>query len=248
MLSTMDRVGQVIGRLTVIKFLGRVNNANKNNSDSLWLCRCSCPKQTEIPVKGKALTSRHKKSCGCLKWGEGKATLKAEDQERYITSREYRIWVAMISRCHNPNAKDYKNYGARGIKVCYRWRYGENGLSGYECFILDMGYRPFGDFSIDRINNDGAYEPGNCKWATRIEQMSHTRRSKFLTINGETKILAEWARIVNVSEFSIRHRLNRGWSPEDALSIPVRKTKRSRDPIEDYMISERSRELADNAT
>lgn len=117
----------------------------------------------------------------------------------------------MIARCENPNNKQFKDYGGRGISVCKRWR------DDYAAFLSDMGRRPDG-CTIDRINNDGNYEPGNCKWSTKMQQMANTRRAKMISFNGETAHVSEWARRFGLDYKLVHLRLKRGWSIEKALT------------------------------
>ncbi|HEY9737554.1 MAG TPA: hypothetical protein V6D06_14770 [Trichocoleus sp.] len=122
----------------------------------------------------------------------------------------------MKSRCHNPNNAAYDRYGGRGIVVCDRWR------ESFENFYADMGPRPSEQHSIDRINNDGNYEPGNCRWATDKQQSRNTRRNRLLTYNGETLFLDEWAERLSISKHTLQTRLWRGWSVEEAFETPIR--------------------------
>lgn len=120
----------------------------------------------------------------------------------------------MIQRCTQPQTHQYQNYGGRGIQVCERWL-------NFEHFLVDMGLRPEGR-SIDRINNDGNYEPGNCRWATNAEQQSNKRNNRNLTFNGETHTLDEWARVSGVHRSTLRARLDRyGWNLEKALTAKL---------------------------
>lgn len=123
---------------------------------------------------------------------------------------EYRTWLRMRDRCGNPNAPRYKDYGGRGITVCERW-------ATFENFIADMGQRPEG-MSIDRIDNDGNYEPSNCRWATLIEQARNKRNNRHLTLNGRTQCVAEWAEELGIKKSTIYGRLGKGWSAERVLS------------------------------
>lgn len=128
------------------------------------------------------------------------------------TSKTYSCWYSIIQRCTNPNTTHYNCYGGRGISVCERWKKFEN-------FLDDMGECPSGK-QIDRINNDGNYEPGNCKWATRKEQCRNTRQNHLLTFNGETHCVTEWAEIKSISVGTLRSRVSRNWSIERALMTP----------------------------
>lgn len=122
---------------------------------------------------------------------------------------EHRIWVQMRNRCRDPLSA---RYGARGIRVCDRWD------RSFAAFYEDMGPRPGPSYSIDRINNDGDYEPSNCRWATQREQMSNRSVNHFLELHGESATIAEWSRRTGLSKSLIRGRLERGWTVEDALT------------------------------
>jgi hypothetical protein len=133
---------------------------------------------------------------------------------------EYNTWCQIKRRCLNSNDTAWPNYGGRGITICDKW------AESFEAFFNDVGPRPSRKHSIDRLNNDGNYEPGNVRWATQREQMQNTRRNRYVTLNGETKTVMEWSRVTGVHFNTIRARLNRGLSPEEALS-PVNREQTS---------------------
>jgi len=124
----------------------------------------------------------------------------------------YEIWCAMRARCNNPKHISYKNYGGRGITVCDRW-------NRFAMFLEDMGERPTPYHEIDRIDNDGNYTPENCRWATHLEQMQHTRKNRFIKINGEVKTIAQWARFLGIPKSRINCRLHSGMTIERAFSV-----------------------------
>lgn len=128
----------------------------------------------------------------------------------------YKIWEAMIRRCENPRDISYDNYGGRGIRVCPRWR------ASFADFLADMGERPTPAHQIDRRKTNGDYEPENCHWATRLEQMRNTRHSRVLTFGGETLCVAEWAARTGISDKAIYNRIEQGWSVERMLTTPPR--------------------------
>lgn len=129
--------------------------------------------------------------------------------------RTYQCWQDMKGRCYNVKAQQYKNYGARGIKVCDRW------LTSFENFVADMGYKPDG-LTLDRIDNDASYSPENCRWATKKEQRRNQRTCHFLEFEGRRLLLREWAEEKGINELTLSYRLLRlGWSVEKALSTPA---------------------------
>lgn len=130
-------------------------------------------------------------------------------------SAEYRIWHTMKERCLNPNATGYAaTYGGRGITICDRWR------DSFEDFLIDMGRRPSPDHSLDRVNNERGYEPGNVRWATRSEQARNRRSNRLLTFDGETRCVAEWAERAGISQDCMRQRIKAGWEMERILATP----------------------------
>jgi hypothetical protein len=133
---------------------------------------------------------------------------------------EYEIWSQMLRRCSNPRNPNFRYYGERGIVVCERWK-------SFQDFLCDMGPRPSPLHSLDRIDNDGNYEPGNCRWATRDEQMRNTRRTQMLTFNGETMCRKDWASRVGLTVDALRGRLRRGWDLSRALATETATQYRS---------------------
>lgn len=127
---------------------------------------------------------------------------------------EYNAWQNIKARCHCVSNKDYmRYYGSRGIKVCERWR------ESFEVFFADMGPRPSSEHSIDRIDNDGDYEPGNCQWATRKEQNRNSRHNRLVAVGSETIPLSVACELAGMEYHKVKKRLRRGWSIERALEI-----------------------------
>jgi len=147
-----DLTGKKFGRLIVLKDGGtRIYGGHERR---MWLCKCSCG--GIVSIVGTSLSNGNTKSCGCL--------LKERITKHGMSkTSEFKVWTSMRDRCKNPKNCRYKDYGGRGISVCSRW-------DKFESFFGDMGNRPSSEFSIDRINNNGNYEPSNCKWSTRSEQ------------------------------------------------------------------------------
>lgn len=150
------------------------------------------------------------------------ADQKARRRALRASSPERAIIAGAIQRCHNPKNPNFDNYGGRGIVVCHRWQ------ESAEHFIADMGPRPTPKHTLERIDNSGGYNPGNCRWATRAEQNANTRQNHRLTIDGESLILAEWARRAGVSGNLIRDRLRLGWDSKRAVFEPVGQTRNTR--------------------
>jgi hypothetical protein len=218
----MDLTGKVFGRLTIV---GR--NARRNsNHQAYWDCRCSCGGRTV--TTGTRLKSGHTKSCGCLVV-ELAAIMGSRHTHGMTGTPEYKIWDGFRRRCGNPKDPQYRNYGGRGITVCDRWK------SSFEAFFADMGLRPGPGYSIDRFpDNDGNYAPGNCRWATRIEQARNRRTNYLLTSQGKTLCIQEWASIIGIDYRTLYARLRLGWSIEKTLlTRPIldHNRSKSRKPI-----------------
>jgi hypothetical protein len=197
--------GEKFNRLTVVNFSHKVKSFN-------WFtCQCDCGKV--ITRRQDHLLRTNNQSCGCLKKEINKRTHTKHGLSG--DTPEYQAWAHMLRRCYTPTTKGFENYGGRGITVCDRWRF------AFENFLNDMGYRPSRQYSLDRINNDGNYEPSNCRWATAKEQCNNTRRCRMLTFNNETLTIAQWSEKLGFNRGVLLFRIRRGWSVEKALLTPT---------------------------
>lgn len=169
-----------------------------------WRMRCDCGLESEtgeyqLVVKGAGCN-------GCVRV---KHLAKA--------TPEYNTWCGIIQRCTNPGATKYASYGGRGIRICNEWRH------DFGAFLRHVGKRPGIGYTLERIDNNGHYEPGNVRWATAKEQARNTRNNHLVEFRGETKTIAEWCEITGVSYSAAMYRLSRGWDAERVFTQPVRR-------------------------
>lgn len=195
-------VGQKYNRLEVVeRVYGKALTA--------FSCRCECG--ALICVNAVNLKNGHTKSCGCLladKNRELRLSHGHTANDRHGT-KTYKSWLNMKDRCSRVESHSYPRYGGRGIKVCSRWMKFEN-------FLADMGEQLPG-MSIDRIDNNGNYEPQNCRWATKQAQANNRRTSVEMTAFGKTQTLAEWSREIGISQQSMQDRIRAGGTPKHIL-------------------------------
>jgi hypothetical protein len=194
---------QRYGRLTAIEFID--SNATRH---ARWRFKCDCGR--EHIAFARNVRSGKVSSCGCYnheKHSRGRLT------HGRVGTPEYEAWRAMRRRCLNPTDGSFSNYGGRGITICERW-------GTFETFFADMGERPSPSHSLDRIDNERGYEPDNCRWATHAEQARNRRDTHLIDFQGGMMALRDVAKLVGLSERTIRNRLEQGWSVERALTTP----------------------------
>lgn len=202
-----DLVGQRFGRLQV-----KSREPGLRHKSSLWRCACDCGSETVVTAS--CLKGGRTSSCGCL---QKELTSKRSRTHGESSSRIYKIRQGMLSRCYNEKTPNFKDYGLRGIGVCKEWR------SSYESFrdwALSNGYED--GLTLDRINNQGNYEPSNCQWITPAEQ----NRNRRTNVKYKGKCIAEWIRELGLKKTAVETRLKRHWPIEKALFTPVQEKKR----------------------
>ncbi|MET9138881.1 hypothetical protein [Streptomyces parvulus] len=206
MAVSLNLIGQTFDRLTVIAPAGHDRQGRR-----LWRCTCSCGAQEAVTTTDNLRRGRTR-SCGCLA-REGKAN-RVRTHGQHSTPL-YETWCNIIRRTTNPKHTSYANYGGRGITVCPEWR------ESFEAFARDVGPTYQAGLSIDRIDVNGHYEPGNVRWATPTEQARNMRRNRLVTAFGQTKTIAEWAELHQLNYQTLFNRLTRsGWPAERALTTP----------------------------
>lgn len=204
-MKLIDRVGLRYGKLVVVD---RAPNKSEADTNARWNCLCDCGKSTV--AYGQDLGRGLNKSCGCA--AKNRIADYGRQNRTHGMSRTltYRVWYSMKKRCKNPKDIRFKHYGGRGIIYCERWEKFEN-------FISDMGH-PEAGLSLDRINNNGNYEPSNCRWATKREQSNNRRTGVKLTYNDVTLSISEWARALNICVSTFRDRMTAGFADEKLFS------------------------------
>lgn len=191
-----DLTGHRFGKLVVIS-----REPNNKWRNSMWLCKCDCGKTTI--VNGSRLTSGHTRSCGCLQREKGDANLKlggkSVKKHGLSKTRLYNIHRGMLDRCYNSKNNHFNDYGGRGIIVCDEWKDAETGIYAFSKWALDNGYKE--DLTLDRIDNNGNYEPQNCRWATKSTQARNRRstiNNRLITYKGETHTVFEWLELLGI--------------------------------------------------
>lgn len=217
-----DIVGKRFEKLTVIKLANKIQKYNskgcKDGLKYIYLCSCDCG--NTCFVERNHLITLHTKSCGCYKIGMHTNRL-TKHNKRY--TKIYNVWSGIKRRCYNPHQKSYKNYGGRGIIMCDEW------LKNFQTFYnwaINNGYEE--GLTIDRINNNGNYEPSNCRWVRSQDQTKNLRTNHYITYNNETHCLSKWAEIYNIPKNVMYTRVSLGWDFEKIISTPPKTNKKSK--------------------
>jgi len=202
-MAKIDLRGKRFGRLTVISVFGKTKSLN-----TIWLCKCDCG--NEIPVINTNLTRGNSKSCGC---GNIEKICERNTTHGMTGTPLYKVWVSMRNRCNTKSCSVYRYYGGRGIKICNEWQEFNN----FYNWAVKNGFKE--GLTLDRKNNNGNYEPSNCRWVTQLMQSNNKRNNRYLTINGMTASLADICRLYNAKYKLVWKRLKAGWTLEKALLV-----------------------------
>lgn len=199
-----DLTGQRFGRLIAL-----YPTEKRIRRRVVWHCKCDCGKYKD--VDSLSLIQGDTTSCGCF---ATEILIKRNTTHGDSSTRLYRIFSGMISRCKYPSATEYEDYGGRGITVCDEWK----DYNNFKQWAMSNGYTD--ELTLERNDVNGNYCPNNCKWVTMNEQSNNKRSSHFLTYNGMTKTIAQWADLLGINYGTLQSRINKlGWSVEDALEI-----------------------------
>lgn len=214
----IDLTGQKFGRLTVLH-ISENYYVHKESGNRLrrWICKCECGNIIETTTS--LLLSGESKSCGCLRKEMLKKSLTKHGDYK---TRLYDIYRNMKNRCLSNTCTNYNNYGGRGISVCAEWI---DSYINFKNWALQNGYSE--NLTLDRIDVNGDYCPENCRWVDDIAQMNNTRHNKYLTYDGKTQSLSNWAREYGMNRKTLTARLNRGMNIEEALNTPVIERRKS---------------------
>jgi hypothetical protein len=206
----IDIEGQRFGRLVVKRFHSTINGVTR------WECECDCGNSSI--VYSNNLRRGITKSCGCIHKEKSKETATKHGLSE---TSIYRAHYAIKQRCLDENNYCFKNYGGRGITICEEWLDDDNGLINFYNWALSNGYSE--GLTIDRIDNNGNYEPSNCRWATMKQQQNNKRNNHIIDFNGEHKTITEWARELGMNKRTLRTRICEcGWDAEKALNTKIR--------------------------
>ena len=212
-------LGTKSGKLVAISMFQK--RTSRGQMVDCFKCKCECG--GEATPTAANFASGNSSSCGCKAKAAAVSRALAMAKHNMSHTPEHRAWSGMIERCFNWKNKDFKNWGGRGITVCDEWR------KDFLRFYQYIGPRPAVGYSVDRINVDGNYEPGNVKWSTSREQQRNRRNNRLLTINGDTATFKEWCDRHGLKDDCVRRRIKSyGWSIEKALTTPKIKPRFSR--------------------
>lgn len=195
------KIGDIVSGFTICN----IRRDNRSKAIGEFVCFCG----NKFSARVDHVSSKRIGSCGCNAKNNAFIHGYARVKKQFP---EYICWASMKQRCGDPKHKSYKNYGGRGIGVCERW------MHSFENFLEDMGNRPTKLHSVDRINVNGNYEPGNCRWATKKQQMRNMTTNRMLEFDNKIQCVSDWAEEVNIAATVISKRLARGWSINKSLT------------------------------
>lgn len=210
-MKSADWIGFRQGQLTVVSFDG-LDKFSRGRA-ARFTFRCDCGR--EFSAQKSNVIGRGKNDCGHSIKKHGTAPRGATSDPLH------KVWWHMIDRCVNPNNKSFPDYGGRGIKVCDRWRHGDGAATGFESFLADMGDRPAGRFTIERVQGDKDYAPGNCMWLPKGDQSKNRRGVKLIRIGTRAMTIPDWCKETGISYWTAVRRISRGWSPDRAVTAAL---------------------------
>lgn len=202
-MKTVEMVGKRFGMLTVVE-----RDHGVDMTGAYWSCKCDCG--SIKTVRGTALRQGLISACGCIRRGVGRKTMTKHGNYGHPL---YNTWHHMMNRCYKAKGGDLEMYQNRGIKVCDRWH-------DFKSFANDMGERP-PNKSLDRRDNDGNYEPSNCRWATAKEQANNTRKTLMFDWDGKRRSLSSLCDQYKKKKATVWARMKRGMTLKDALLLPI---------------------------
>lgn len=212
-MKTIDISNKKFGKLLAVK---RCTNMSGKTA---WECKCDCGNITFVTTSN--LTCNRIRSCGCLKIKQLLDRSTTHNQRHTVL---YSVWRGLRQRCNNPKHASYHNYGGRGITVCEEW---DKSFQAFYDWSYANGYSTENQkdeklkLTIDRIDNNGNYEPSNCRWVDRKTQTRNMRTTRFITFNGQNKSVSEWCEIYGIKLQTFNTRIRNGWSIEEALTKPL---------------------------
>lgn len=202
----IDLTGHKYGRWTVLELVGNVNGFVS------WKCKCDCG--NEGVRRANTLRTGGSKSCGCY---HKERAIEANITHGMNRSPEHMTWMRMIQRCYNPNVERYPEYGGRGIRMSERW------VNSFETFFTDMGPKPSDDYSIERIDVNGNYEPGNCRWATTFDQSRNRRNNQIIEYQGQSYVQVDLCDKLGIAYYQLRYHINHGRTSDEAIAYLLSK-------------------------
>jgi len=211
----LDLTGMRFGKLLIIK---RATTSRGHGKEAWWVAICSCKKARTVCVRGSSLRRGHTRSCGCVQEEVRRVANLQHGHAGKTRSPEYATWLGIVARCTNPNCKDFKKYGQRGIGLHEPWR------KAFHLFLRAVGPKPGPNYQIDRIDNKRGYVPGNVRWVTPIHQQRNRSNLRLITFRQQTRCLSAWAESLGISGTALAHRLKH-WTKANALTRTPRKQR-----------------------
>lgn len=212
-MKSEDWIGHKQGRLTIEAFEG-LRRFGEGGKAAYFTFRCECG--ASFSAQKSNVIGKVRTDCGCSNPVRDRTAPPGATNDPL-----HKVWWHMIDRCENEHNSSFKDYGARGIRVASRWKTGADGKTGFECFLADMGPRP-PKMTVERVQRDRHYEPGNCVWLSKGDQSKNRRGVRLVRIGDRVKTIPDWCLETGIDYWTAIRRVSRGWPPDKAVTYPVR--------------------------